>query len=122
MSQAKTWEAYRANPSLFTIDQNARYRNRVGASKFASEVVSAAYLRGDVALFDRRLRLVGGLRAEQTNIRAQGPFTDVTRNYQRDAAGRLITVASPTPADPARRVPATIFSLRHPRILAAHLP
>ena len=109
VSQAKTWEAYRANPSLFTIDQNARYRNRVGASKFASEVVSAAYLRGDVALFDRRLRLVGGLRAEQTNIRAQGPFTDVTRNYQRDAAGRLITVASPTPADPARRVPATIF-------------
>ncbi|MFM9030828.1 MAG: hypothetical protein ACKOTF_09125, partial [Opitutaceae bacterium] len=40
---------------------------------------------------------------------AEGPFTDVTRNYQRDAAGRVVTVASPTPADPARRVPATIF-------------
>ena len=109
VSQAKTWEAFRATPSLFTIDQNARYRNQVGASKFASEVVSAAYLRGDLALLNRRLRIVGGLRAEQTNIDAQGPFTDVTRNYQRDAAGRVVTVASPIPADPARRVPAAIF-------------
>jgi TonB-dependent receptor len=110
VSQAKTWDAYRANPGLFTIDQNALYRNRIGSSKFASEVVSAAYLRGDLALLNRRLRIVGGLRAEQTNLEAEGPFTDVTRNYQRDAAGRVVTVASPLPTDPARRVPATIFA------------
>jgi hypothetical protein len=50
--------------------------------------VSAGYLRGDVALFQRRLLLVGGLRVEQTNIDAEGPLTDTTRNVQRDANGR----------------------------------
>ena len=38
-------------------------------------------------LINRRLRLVGGLRAEQTNIEALGPLTDPTRNFQRNANG-----------------------------------
>jgi TonB-dependent receptor len=102
-------EYYRANPGHLTYDENARYRAAVTNSKHIEEAVSSAYLRGDVALFDRRLKLVGGLRAEQTNIEAEGPLTDVTRNYQRDASGRVITVASPTPADPNRRTPVLIF-------------
>ncbi len=109
VSQAKTWEAYQANPALFTTDANARYRSGVSGSKHAAEVVAAGYLRGDLSLFASRLKLVGGLRAEQTNIKAEGPFTDATRNYQRDATGKVITVASPTPADPGRRVPVLIF-------------
>ncbi len=102
-------EHYRNNPSHFTIDENVRYRNGVTNSKHTEEDVSSAFLRGDVALFERRLKLVGGLRAEQTNIDAEGPFTDPTLNYQRDASGRVITVASPTPAEPNRRVPALLF-------------
>jgi TonB-dependent receptor len=102
-------EYYRANPAHFTTDENARYRAGVTNSKHIEEVVSSAYLRGDIALFERRLKLVGGLRAEQTNIEAEGPFTDLTLNYQRDAAGRVVTVASPTPTDPNRRVPALVF-------------
>jgi iron complex outermembrane receptor protein len=114
VSQAKTWEAYRANPALFTTDENAIYRNGVSGSKHAAEVVSAGYLRGDLSLFESRLKLVGGLRAEQTNIKAEGPFTDATRNYQRDTAGKVITVASPTVADPGRRVPVVIFPTTNP--------
>ncbi|MDP3069430.1 MAG: carboxypeptidase regulatory-like domain-containing protein [Opitutaceae bacterium] len=100
---------YVANPTHFTIDENARYRAGVTNSKHIEEAVSSAYLRGDLALFERRLKLVGGLRAEQTNIEAEGPLTDATRNYQRDASGRVITVASPTPADPNRRTPVLIY-------------
>ncbi len=102
-------EYYRANPTHFTTDENARYRAGVTNSKHTEEAVSSAFLRADVALFERRLKLVGGLRAEQTNIEAAGPFTDLTLNYQRDAAGRVVTVASPTPADPGRRTPVLIF-------------
>jgi iron complex outermembrane receptor protein len=99
---------YRANPTHLTYDENARYRASVTGSKHTEEAVSAGFLRADVALFERRLKLVGGLRGEQTNIEAEGPFTDLTRNYQRDAAGRVITVPSPTPADPNRRTPVLI--------------
>jgi TonB-dependent receptor len=88
---------YRANPTHLTFDENARYRASVTNSKHTEEAVSSSFLRGDVALFGRRLKLVGGLRAEQTNINAEGPLTDATRNYQRDAAGRVLRAANGTP-------------------------
>jgi iron complex outermembrane recepter protein len=83
-----TLDYFRANPTHFTLDENAFYRSSVNGSKFAREAVSAAYLRTDVALLDRRLLLVGGVRVEQTNIDAEGPLTDPTRNIRRDASGR----------------------------------
>jgi TonB-dependent receptor len=79
---------WRKNPNEFTLDENNLYRSNVSNSKSATEAVSAAYVRGDVAVFHRRLLLVGGLRVEQTNITAQGPLTDLTLNVQRDAQGR----------------------------------
>jgi TonB-dependent receptor len=78
---------WRTHPNEFTLDDNNLYRSGVTNSKSASEAVSAAYLRGDIALFNRRLQLVGGVRVEQTNITAQGPLTDLARNVQRDAQG-----------------------------------
>ena len=102
-------DVYRARPEWFTSDANAKYRAEVNASKLSEELISSAFLRGDAAFFDRRLKLVGGLRAEQTNITARGPLNDSTRNFQRDAAGKVMTIASPTPADPNRRTPALIF-------------
>ncbi len=96
-SNRKFYEHFVANPSQFTENENTTYRNQVTASKIATEIVSAAYLRGDVALFDRRLKLVGGLRAEQTNVKAAGPLTDLTRNFQRDAAGRVLRNAAGQP-------------------------
>ncbi|MBI5692337.1 MAG: TonB-dependent receptor [Verrucomicrobia bacterium] len=96
-SNGKLWELWQSRPTWFTHNENNLYRSTVGLSKYAEEVTSAAFLRGDVALFDRRLKLVGGLRAEQTNISADGPLEDVTLNYQRDAAGRILLGANGRP-------------------------
>ncbi|MGH8569236.1 MAG: TonB-dependent receptor domain-containing protein, partial [Gammaproteobacteria bacterium] len=59
--------------------------------------VSSAYLRGDLEFFERRLKLVGGIRAEQTNIKAEGPLTDLSRNVRRDPQGRPLLDASGRP-------------------------
>ncbi len=96
-STQKTFNLYSDHPDYFTLDQNSTYRSSVTTSKWAEEIVSSAYIRGDLALFNHRLKLVGGLRAEQTNVNAQGPLTDPTRNYQRDASGRVLRNANGTP-------------------------
>jgi TonB-dependent receptor len=85
---------WRDHPSEFTLDENGLYRSHVAGSKRALESVSATYLRGDVALLNRRLLLVGGVRWEQTNMAAQGPLTDLTLNVQRDAQGRALRNAA----------------------------
>ncbi len=90
VSQEKLWELYQARPNYFSLDANGAYRSLISQSKFAQEVISSAYLRGDTAFFERRLKFVGGLRAEQTNIAAEGPLTDPTLNFQRDAQGNFI--------------------------------
>ncbi|PAW63467.1 MAG: hypothetical protein B9S34_14275 [Opitutia bacterium Tous-C1TDCM] len=92
-----------ANPSYFTVNPNTLYRSEVNLSKRAQELVSAAYLRGDLSLFRNRLKLVGGIRAEQTNLEAEGPLTDPSRNVQRDASGRPVLGANgrPLPLVPA---------------------
>jgi TonB-dependent receptor len=92
-----TLDYFRANPGEFTLDENATYRSRVTNSKYMQEGVSAVYLRGDLALLNRRLQLVGGVRAEQTNVEAEGPLTDPTRNVRRDASGRPLLDAAGRP-------------------------
>lgn len=85
----KFWNLYKAHPEYFTIDRNSAYSAETQTSKHAEEVVSSAYFRGDISFFNRRLKLVGGVRAEQTNIKAEGPIIDPTRNYRRDAMGNV---------------------------------
>ncbi|MDO8540739.1 MAG: TonB-dependent receptor [Opitutaceae bacterium] len=94
VDSAELLQLYRTNPLYFTTNPDTTYRNVVQSSRYAEELISSAYLRGDVALFDRRLKLIGGVRAEQTNVKAQGPLTDPTRNYQRDATGNVIRGAN----------------------------
>ena len=69
----------------------------MGGSQRAAEVISSGYFRGDAAFFDRRLKLVGGVRAEQTNVSGEGPLTDPTRAFQRDASGRILRNAAGAP-------------------------
>ncbi len=97
------YDYFRANPTSFAKNDNTIYRSAITLSKFAEEIVSSAYLRGDVAFFERRLRLMGGLRVEQTNVRAEGPLTDPSGNYQRDARGAILLGANgrPLPIAPA---------------------
>ncbi|MEY4816777.1 MAG: hypothetical protein RLZZ162_3850, partial [Verrucomicrobiota bacterium] len=97
VSNAKVWDAYQANPAYFLADGNATYRAAVTPSKRAEEIISALFLRGDMQLWDRRLKLVGGIRAEQTNITAEGPLTDPTGNFQRRADGSFILGANGRP-------------------------
>ena len=85
------WQLYQDHPGRFApIDANAQYRSHVAGSKFAEEIVSAAYLRADLAFFERRLKFTGGIRGEQTNVNAEGPLADATRNYERDRSGNII--------------------------------
>ena len=97
VSNETVLDVYRARPEWFTADPNAKYRAEVNASKLSEELISSAFLRGDAAFFDRRLKLVGGVRAEQTKIDARGPLNDPTRNYQRDTAGRVLLGANGRP-------------------------
>jgi TonB-dependent receptor len=88
----KLWSDYVANPSHWTRNANTDYTSATNASKFAQEIISSLYFRSDVALFKNRLKLVTGVRAEQTNVNAQGPLTDPTLDYQRDANGNVVRV------------------------------
>ncbi|MDO8540536.1 MAG: TonB-dependent receptor [Opitutaceae bacterium] len=97
VSNRKVWEYYSAHPAHFSENENNNYRTAVSNSKHAEEIISALYLRGDVSLLNRRLKLVGGVRGEQTNIKAEGPLTDPTRNIQRDAQGRPVLGANGRP-------------------------
>ena len=90
ISTGNLYAYYLANPSRVTTDANAQYRSAVTLSKWASELVSSAYVRGDLTLFRGRLKLVGGVRAEQTNVGAEGPLSDPARNFQRNAQGAPI--------------------------------
>ncbi len=93
----------RRSPQAFTKNDNTIYRSAVNLSKVAQETVSSAYLRGDVAPAERRLKLTTGVRVEQTNIAAEGPLTDPTRNYQRRTDGTIVRGANgqPLPIVPA---------------------
>jgi iron complex outermembrane recepter protein len=81
---------YKEHPEYFTTNANTSYQSAINSSKRAQEVISAAYFRGDIAFFNNRLQLVGGLRGEQTDVWGEGPLTDPTGNYLRDAAGEVV--------------------------------
>ncbi len=84
------YDLFKQNPTHFTTNANTNYRSGVGASKYAREIITSTYFRGDAAFFNRRLQIVGGVRAEQTNIKAAGPLTDPSGNWLRDAAGNVV--------------------------------
>jgi len=104
MSNQKLFAIYRATPAYFTTNDATTHTATVNNSKYAQELVTAGYVRGDVQFFDRRLKLVGGFRVEQTNAEGAGPLIDATRNFQRDSAGKFVLGANgrplPLTADP----------------------
>lgn len=90
VSNEEVLDLYGSNPNFFVLDENILYRSQINNSKLSRETISSAYLRGDAQFFERRLKLTGGLRAEQTNIDAAGPLNDPTRNLQRNASGQVV--------------------------------
>ena len=93
----KLWLDTQANPTHWTRNANNDYRAKASFSRRANEIISAAFGRVDASFFQHRMKVVGGIRAEQTNIEAEGPLTDPTRAYQRDAAGNVIRNAAGQP-------------------------
>ncbi|MBI5692244.1 MAG: TonB-dependent receptor [Verrucomicrobia bacterium] len=90
LSTERTARLYAEHPEYFRTDPNAIYRSIVNLQRYAEEVISAAFVRLDAQLIGRRLKLTGGYRFEQTNVRGEGPLTDPTGAFLRDANGRVV--------------------------------
>ncbi len=96
-SNFKLWEYATKNPNYFTINEDTRFARRVELSKHAEEVISSAYVRGDVQLMESRLKFVGGVRLEQTNVKGEGRLIDPTLNFQTRPDGSFILGANGRP-------------------------
>lgn len=92
------YDLYRQRPAYFQANDTAIHTGLVAQSKHGYERISAGYFRGDGQLLQGRLKFTGGLRVEQTNARGEGGLIDPTRNYRRDAAGRVVVDAAGRPA------------------------
>ncbi len=114
LSATKIQRAHAANPAHFTTSAVDAYNSFTNLSKHAEERVTSAYLRADAALLDRRLRLTTGVRAEQTNIEAEGPLNNPSANNRKGADGRPIagSLLNPAASLEARRLILTDRGLR----------
>ena len=97
VDNALLWADYQKNPGHWTRNANTEYINATNASMVAHEMISSLFWRNDVALLRNRLKLVVGVRAEQTNIDAEGPLNNPTLAFQRDASGKVLRAANGTP-------------------------
>lgn len=88
-SGAKLYDLMQANPAYFTENEATTWQTRVNASKAFEEKISAAYLRFDTHLLQKRLWLVGGVRYERTEDYGEGPLVDPTAQYVHNADGSL---------------------------------
>ena len=86
----KLLNLWQTNPTYFTSDPTTTYTRITTNSNYAKETISSAYGRGDVSFLNGRLKFIGGVRAEQTNVTGAGLLTDPTGNYQRNASGKIV--------------------------------
>jgi TonB-dependent receptor len=108
----KAYDLYRAHPEYFIHDDVYEVQQSVVNSNVITEDVIAQYLRLDVRLFENRLWIVGGARYERTRDDGYGPLNDITRTYQRDAAGDFIRNAAGRPVQIVAD-PVTLARLRY---------
>jgi len=88
-SASKLWTLYVNNPSLFTPSTAANQQAEVQGSLFFTEQINAAYIMGDTKAFSDRLRVVYGVRFEQTKAMGEGPLavkSGATTTYTRRGA------------------------------------
>ena len=92
ISPSRAWAAYQANPALFsqTLAQVvAQETGRINNSERIRETVSALYAQGEARLFQSRLRVLGGVRYEQTADDGVGAFSDPNAVFVRNANGTI---------------------------------
>ncbi len=101
------YQLYKDHPEYFVLNEPGAHTDSVNGSKKLIETVSAAYVRGDLKLFENRLWLVSGVRFERTDDEGRGPLNDVRAVYQKDGAGNLLRDAAgrliPITTDPLAR-------------------
>ena len=92
-SPYKAFALYQANPSYFVLNQATAYSGAVTQSRKMTEDVAAGYVRADVDLFNNRLKLVGGVRFEETSDNGYGSLTSIANTYEKDANGNILLVS-----------------------------
>lgn len=93
----KLYQLYQQHPEYFSLDSTAAFINGATNSERIEEVLSAAYVQGELRLLNNRLWLVGGVRFERTEDEGTGLKRDRNAIYQRDAAGNLVRDAAGQP-------------------------
>ena len=94
ISPSKTYDLYLQHPDWFVLQVPGEYQNLVNNSRKFSETVSAAFVRTDLRLLQKRLWLVTGVRLEKTEVEGWGPLSDVFAIYQRNASGAFVRDAA----------------------------
>jgi iron complex outermembrane recepter protein len=90
ISVYKVWEAYQANPNLWSktpAQVVAEELFRVNNSERLQEGVSALYLQGELGLFSNQLKVVTGARYEKTTTEGEGVRFDPGAVWVRNPNG-----------------------------------
>jgi iron complex outermembrane recepter protein len=101
ISPKLAWEAFQRNPALFsrTAAQFVTEETfRINNSQFFEEAVTAGYIQAEFSLFRYRLKVLTGVRYEETETKGQGALVNPSavwlRNpdgsFARNAAGQRI--------------------------------
>jgi TonB-dependent receptor len=87
INPAKLYKLYEEHPDWFPESAATTPESLALGSVRLEEIVSSAYLRFDLALFQKRLHLIGGLRYEKTELNGWSMLKDESAIYQKDANG-----------------------------------
>jgi TonB-dependent receptor len=93
----KAWEAYEANPNLWTktpAQLVAEEQFRINNSERLEEDVNAFYAQAELSLFRNRLKVLTGVRYEKTAARGEGVLFDPNAVWLRNANGTFAHAAS----------------------------
>jgi iron complex outermembrane recepter protein len=96
-SSYKVWDAYQANPALFSkapAQLVAEESFRITNSELLKESVSAAYLQSEAGLLANWLKVLTGLRFEKTTTEVLGPAVDPAAVWVRTASGDFARTAA----------------------------
>ena len=90
VSVYKVWDAYKANPILWSKTPAQMVTEevfRINNSEWLQEGVSALYLQTELGLFRNRLKVLTGVRYEKTHTKGEGVLFDPAAVWVRNADG-----------------------------------
>jgi len=90
ISPSRAWSAFQENSRLFaqTPAQVVAAENfRITNSEFIAEAVDAYFVQADIRLFSNKLRLLTGVRREETTDKGEGLLFDPNAVFLRNADG-----------------------------------